>query len=151
MSSPPISPDANVGPAWKDNFSHKMTPKDYLRMIVIVGAYLLLRPFLVKLGARQQRKVHEREAARTVAEATDAALHPNQLRGGKVEIPGLDDSDEENIADVKPANWGRNARVRQRKFVKDTLAKEEERLRDEQEAESDKELERLLDGLNGNN
>lgn len=113
-------------------------------MVVIVGAYLLLRPFLVKLGARQQRKVHEREAARTAAEATEAELHPNQLRGGKVEIPGLDDSDEEQDADVKPANWGRNARVRQRKFVRDTITKEEERLRNEQEAESDKEIEQFL-------
>lgn len=136
---------------WKDNLNHntkaaftKMSPKDWIRLVVIVGAYLLIRPYLVKLGARQQRKVHERDAAESKAEQE---IHPNQLRGGKVEIPGLDDSDdEEEKEEAKPGDWGRNARVRQRKFIRETLSKEEERLRDEQEAESDKEIDQYLVG-----
>lgn len=134
---------------WKDNLSHntkyaftKMSPKDWIRMVVIVGAYLLIRPYLVKLGARQQRKIHEREAAESKAESE---IHPNQLRGGKVEIPGLDDSDDEK-EQAKPGNWGGKARVRQRKFIRETLTKEEQRLRDEQEAESDKEIDQYLVG-----
>jgi hypothetical protein len=132
---------------WADNFKHNathafagMNPKDWIRIVMIVGTYCLIRPYLIKLGARAQQKQHEKDAAATLAE-----ISPNELRGeGKIQIPGLGDSDEEEDTEVKPGDWGKKARVRQRKFIRDAIKKEEDRLRDEQEAESDKEIEQFL-------
>ncbi|KAF2262378.1 DUF1531-domain-containing protein [Lojkania enalia] len=129
-----------------DNFTRntkasleRMQLKDYIRLIWIVGAYLLIRPYLMKLGEKMQTKAHEKDTAET------AEIHPNQLRG-KIEIPGVDDSDEDNEGEAKPGDWGRNARLRQRKFIRNALEKHEERLRAEQEDESDKEIEEFLTG-----
>lgn len=132
---------------WGHNFTHNTTaafadmgPKDYIRLVIIIGTYLLLRPQLMKLGARMQRKSHEKDAQ----DNGEADIHPNELRG-KIEIPGVGDSDEEDDENVeRVGDWGRNARVRQRKFIRDALAKEEARLADEQEDESDREIEEFL-------
>ncbi|KAF2658459.1 DUF1531-domain-containing protein [Lophiostoma macrostomum CBS 122681] len=136
---------------WKNNFQRNTTnafadmrPKDYIRLVIIVGTYCLIRPWLMKLGAHMQAKQHKKDSEETAAE-----IHPNELRGGKgkIEIPGLGDSDEEEDAEeTQPGQWGRTARVRQRKFIRQTLEKEEKRLRDEQEDESDKEIEEFLVG-----
>lgn len=92
----------------------------------------------MKLGAKMQTKSHEADSADT------GLMNPNELRG-KVEIPGVDeDSDEEEEEEGTVGNWGRNARVRQRKFIREALKREEQRLRDEAEAESDKEIEEFL-------
>lgn len=134
---------------WGNNFTRntsaafaEMRPKDYIRLVIIIGTYCLLRPYLIKLGARAQQKAHEKDSVDTGAE-----IHPNELRGtkSKIEIPGVGDSDEEEEeTEARPGDWGRKARVRQRKFIRDALAKEEQRLQDEQEAESDKEIEQYL-------
>lgn len=91
-----------------------------------------------------QAKAHEKDAAQTEAEG--AELSPNDLRGGKkakVEIPGVGDSSDEE-EEARPGDWGKQARVRQRKFIRQALEREEARLADEQEAESDKEIEEFL-------
>ncbi|KAF1962867.1 DUF1531-domain-containing protein [Byssothecium circinans] len=133
---------------WKDNFIRNgkgafttMDTKAWIRLVIIVGTYCLIRPYLMKLGARLQQRQHEHANA----ENTSAAVHPNELRTGKkYEIPGVEEDSDEDGDDNEGANWGRNARVRQRKFIRNALEKEEKRLRDEQEAESDKEIEDLL-------
>jgi Protein trafficking PGA2 len=130
---------------WAGNFQRNTSSafaelrlKDYIRLVVIIGGYCLLRPWLMKLGAKMQTKSHEADSADT------GLMNPNELRG-KVEIPGVDeDSDEEEEGEGTAGNWGRNARVRQRKFIREALEKEEQRLRDETEAESDKEIEEFL-------
>ncbi|KAF2017097.1 DUF1531-domain-containing protein [Aaosphaeria arxii CBS 175.79] len=114
-----------------------LRPKDYIRLVIIVGTYSLIRPWLVKLGQKLQTKAHENDAAET------GEISANELRG-KIEIPGVGDSDEDEEEEAKPGDWGRNARVRQRKFVREALQKEEDRLRDEQADESDKEIEQFL-------
>jgi hypothetical protein len=132
---------------WRDNFVRNtssafttMTPERYIRLVVIVGTYALLRPYLIKLGAKLQEKQHERDAAEVLGD-----IHPNELRTGKkYAIPGLDEDDDEDEDDVQPGDWGKTARVRQRNFIRQALEKEEKRLQDEQEAESDKEIEDLL-------
>lgn len=122
-----------------------MDTKAWIRMIIIVGTYCLIRPYLIKWGAAHQKKQHEAANAAN-ASNTDASIHPNELRTGKkMAIPGVDDDSDEE-ADSKGANWGKNARVRQRKFIRKAMEKEEQRLQDEQEAESDKEIEDLLVG-----
>lgn len=135
---------------WGTNFTTNtaksfttMSAKDWIRIVIIVGTYSLIRPYILKLGAKAQNRAHEKDAA----ESTGAEVHPNELRTGrklgKVEIPGVGDSDEEEGED-KPAEWGKKARVRQRKFIRSAIEKEEKRLADEQEAESDKEIEEFL-------
>ena len=130
---------------WAGNFQRNTSSafaelrlKDYIRLVVIIGGYCLLRPWLMKLGAKMQTKSHEADSADT------GLMNPNELRG-KVEIPGVDeDSDEEEEGEGTAGNWGRNARVRQRKFIREALEREEQRLRDEAGAESDKEIEEFL-------
>ena len=117
-----------------------MRLKEYIRLVWIIGAYCLLRPYIIKLGGKLQTKAHERDSA----EGQDAEIHPNELRG-KFAIPGVDESEDEE-EEAQPGDWGKKARVRQRKFIRQALEKEEQRLRDEAEAESDKELEEFLIG-----
>lgn len=122
----------------------RLKPEGWIRLVWIVGAYMLLRPYLMKLGARQQQKQHEEAAAESAD--TGAELHPNDLRGGKkVAIPGVNDDDEEEKTEAKPGQWGKKARVRQRKVIRETLEKEEKRLQDEQEQEDLKDIADLLE------
>ena len=46
-----------------------MSPEKWIRIVIIVGAYMLLRPYLIKLGGKVQMKQHEKEAAAAEAEA----------------------------------------------------------------------------------
>ncbi|KAF2446844.1 DUF1531-domain-containing protein [Karstenula rhodostoma CBS 690.94] len=122
----------------------RLKPEGWIRLIWIVGAYMLLRPFLMKLGARAQERQHEKESAEAVD--TGAEVHPNELRGGKkIAIPGVDSDDEEEKTEAKPGQWGKKARVKQRKFIRETLVKEEKRLQDEQEQEDLKDIADLLE------
>lgn len=118
-------------------------PQNWIRLVVIVGAYLLIRPYLMKFGERMQEKQHERDAA--AAAGTGADIHPNELRTGKkFAIPGVSESDDEEETEIRPGDWGKKARVRQRKFIRHTMEKEEQRLLDEQEEEDLKEILDLL-------
>jgi hypothetical protein len=148
---PPFAMDtqtiADTLSGWGSNFKHNFTgafkdldAKGYIRLVIIVGTYCLIRPYIIKLGGRVQRQHHEKESAES------AEISPNDLRGG-IEIPGVEEEDEEvDEVDERPGNWGRKARVRQRRFVRDQLKKHEDRLRDEQEDEEDKEIEEFLTG-----
>jgi hypothetical protein len=135
--------ESRVGNLWA-SFS-RLKPEGWIRLIWIVGAYMLLRPYLLKFGARAQERQHEKESAEGAP--TGAELHPNDLRGGKkVAIPGLDSGDEaDEKTEAKPGQWGKKARVRQRKLVRETLEKEEKRLQDEQEQEDLKGIADLLE------
>lgn len=55
-----------------------------IRIVAIIGAYLLLRPYLVKLGEWQFKKELEKENASAVEQndALTAKISPNALRGG---------------------------------------------------------------------
>jgi hypothetical protein len=142
---------------WKGNFLRNssasfstMTPKKWIRLIAVVGAYLLLRPYLLKLGAKVQEQ-HLEKAMR------EAGVHPepgtkinaNDLRGvkgpAKVEIPGVESESEDEVGETgKEGQWGRKARVRQRKIVKRAMEIHERNLADKGN-ESDKDIEDLLE------
>ncbi|KAI9832286.1 MAG: hypothetical protein M1819_004464 [Sarea resinae] len=133
---------------WRSNFQNqvqytvkKMTIHDYLRLVIIVGAYCLLRPYLIKLGARFQAKDHERELDPDEMSSA-AAVSPNSLRG-QVQLQESDDEDDE-VALGTGADWGKKARRRQRQMIKNILAAEEKRLAEEAEADSDKDIEEFL-------
>ncbi|KAK4251005.1 protein trafficking Pga2 [Corynascus novoguineensis] len=119
-----------------------MTPEQMIRLVVIVGAYLLLRPYLVKLGAKAQLKAHEEEEARAEAEAK-AKMSANQLRG-RVEVPDDTDDEDEAAGQASGPDWGKKARRRQREMIKKLLAAEEQRLRESQEEKEDKDIEEFL-------
>ncbi|OJD33335.1 trafficking pga2 [Diplodia corticola] len=134
---------------WGSNFSTQTTktfselrPLDYIRLVTIIGAYCLLRPYLMKLGAYLQRRQHEADSQS--GQAAGAPFSANDLRGGKKEpkvaIPGVESDSEDEEKD----DWGRAARLRQRKFVRQLLEAHETKLREEAEAESDKEIEEFL-------
>ena len=159
----------NVQAGFKD-----MSPEQWLRLVIIVGACtfspapllppprfplktppintssstdLLLRPYIIKLGAKSQMAQHEREAAETEEEAKKAAMSPNQLRGA-VDIPDdTDDEDDEKATAAgtsTAADWGKKARRRQRAVIKKLLDEEERRLRESREEEEDKDIEEFL-------
>lgn len=147
----PFSGPLNTLWTWADNFQRNtsagftsLKAKDYIRLIAIIGAYLLLRPYILKLGAKAQERQHAKESA----EGGDASLDPNDLRGGgKVEIPGVDDEDEGSDMEGEgtAGDWGRGARLRQRRFIRQALRAHEERLAaEDEETASDKEIEEFL-------
>jgi hypothetical protein len=121
-----------------------MTLKHWIRLVMIVGTYMLVRPYIIKFSAKYQQKqfekAHEEDAA--------AAISPNQLRG-QVDIP--EDSDDEGevqdpeaTAASTSADWGKKARKRQRVMLKKLIDAEEQRLQELQDDEEDKDIEQYL-------
>lgn len=115
-----------------------MTPEKYIRLIVIIGAYALLRPYIMKVGARFQAREHEKEVDPDEMAAA-AAIPPNSLRG-QVQVP--DDSSDEGEGTA--GDWGKKARRRQRQLVKKILDAEEELRRQQQEDDEDKDIQEFL-------
>ncbi|KAI9884465.1 MAG: hypothetical protein M1823_003738 [Watsoniomyces obsoletus] len=139
---------------WSSNLQHnlsdsvtRMTIQDYLRLVIIVGGYALLRPYLIQLGGRFQAKDHERELSEHETSSM-AAMSPNSLRG-QVSVPeDTDDEDDEEgetsgAVKTNDADWGRRARRRQREMIR-KLLEAEERARAEEDEDSDKEIEEYL-------
>lgn len=116
-----------------------MTPEKYIRLIVIVGAYALLRPYIMKIGARVQGREHEKEVDTDEMAAAAAAISPNSLRG-QVQVP--DDSSDEG--EGMAGDWGKKARRRQRQMVKKILDAEAELRREQQEDDEDKDIQEFL-------
>lgn len=124
-----------------------MSPEKWIRIVIIIGTYMLLRPYLLKLGGKAQMNQHEKEAAEAEAEAeAKAKMSPNELRGHKIQIPEeSDDSDAEGEGQKSSAtDWGKKARRRQRTMVKKLLDAEEKRLQELQEDDEDKDIEEFL-------
>ncbi|KAK3327629.1 protein trafficking Pga2 [Cercophora scortea] len=122
-----------------------MTPEKWIRVVIIVGAYCLLRPYIIKLGGRAQMKSHEDEAAEAEA-AHQAKISPNELRG-QIKLPeDSDDEDDEGAAAAVASgpDWGKKARRRQRNMIKKLLDAEERRLQETLEEEEDKDIEEFL-------
>lgn len=101
---------------------------------------MLLRPYLLKLGARSQMKTHEQESFEA-EQTAKAPISPNDLRG-QVNLP--EDSDEEEEGESTSADWGKKARRRQRDMIKKLLEAEERRLQESKEEEEDKDIEEYL-------
>ncbi|KAI9722038.1 MAG: hypothetical protein M1812_001998 [Candelaria pacifica] len=132
---------------WASNAHHNLTTAtsrlsiyDYIRLVTIVGAYCLLRPYLMKLGARFQAKDHEREIDMDEL-SPSAKISPNSLRG---QVQVLDDSESEEEGRVSGMDWGKKARRRQRMVLRKILDEEERIRREEEEAEDDKEIQEFL-------
>ena len=115
--------------------------KDYIRLIAIIGGYCLLRPYLVNLGGKHQAKDHERPLD-TDETNSPAVISPKNLRGQVNDA--LEDSDsEEDAVSAAGTAWGKSARTKQRRTLKQIL-EAEERKGAIDEADSDKEIEEFL-------
>ncbi|KAG9255356.1 trafficking PGA2-domain-containing protein [Emericellopsis atlantica] len=120
---------SNVSNAFND-----MTLQQWLRLVVIVGAYLLLRPYVTTyLGKRQVESMEKQDKA----EKEKAKISPNQLRGeeaGPYEEE-VDDDEAEAAEATGASGWGAKARTRQRVMLKKMLEAEEKRRWEEEEDE----------------
>ncbi|KAI0434553.1 protein trafficking Pga2 [Xylaria sp. FL1042] len=116
-----------------------MTAQQWIRLVAIVGAYALLRPYIIKLGAKHQEKQFEK------AQQETAEISPNQLRG-ELGIPEESDDDDDDIGQGEStgADWGKKARKRQRKMIKQLLDAEEQRLQETLDEQEDKDIEEFL-------
>ncbi|KLU88414.1 hypothetical protein MAPG_07399 [Magnaporthiopsis poae ATCC 64411] len=125
-----------------------MTAQQWIRLVTLVGAYMLLRPYLLKLAERTQRKQLEKEEAEREAEAAQqrAVISPNELRGRRIEIPDDSDSDEDNNGKPAVAQWGKKARRRQRAMARKMIEENESRLAEAEGDEEDKDIEEFLVG-----
>lgn len=143
----------------------------WLRLVVIAGAYMLLRPYIIKLGGKIQMKQHEADEkeslidAIAIAKGEKPALSANDLREGgdskksKVVEAVLgsdaeDDSDDDYsvpggaaaaATKASGTDWGKNARKRQRRMVRKLLEAHEQQLADAAGDEEDKDIEEFLE------
>jgi hypothetical protein len=98
-----------------------------MRTLIITCAYILLRPYLLKLTSRHQERDHDREPTEADEMSSPAAT-------GRVAPGGEEDSDGEDNS------WGAKARRRQRALKQEAM--DEDREADEEE---DAELNALLE------
>ncbi|KAF1978213.1 hypothetical protein BU23DRAFT_595971 [Bimuria novae-zelandiae CBS 107.79] len=118
----------------KGSVAH-LKPEGWIRLIAVVCAYLLLRPYLMGLGARRQRKQHEETAAANAP--TGAAVHPNELRSGKKAVTGkkvgiaTGGKHQKCVIPSSEGNRGSKARVRQRRVIQELLDNQEKRMGEE--------------------
>ena len=122
----------------------RLTLHEGIRLVEIIGAYVILRQIWMKYGARRQARDHERELDPEELQRSDKAS-ANSPRGeslnGKVHIP--QDTDSESEGDGKTMDWGKKARRRQRRVMRDLLEREEQR-RELDEHDSDREIQEYL-------
>ena len=140
-----------------------MSGLQWIRIITIVGAYLLIRPYLTKaaaLGAAKKQKealedddVVQRKKDRELNDMN--IITPNILRGDKgrkVELPESSDEEggeEQGKASGGDAKWGGKARKRQRQLLKKIIEQEERARREAQDvgtfySDEDKDIEEYL-------
>ncbi|KAI1169163.1 DUF1531-domain-containing protein [Nemania serpens] len=116
-----------------------MTAQQWIRLVAIVGAYALLRPYVIKMGAKYQVKQFEKDQQEDAAQ-----ISPNQLRG-ELGIPEESDDDDDQ-GETTAADWGKKARKRQRNMIKQLLDAEEQRLQETLDEQEDKDIEEFLVG-----
>jgi hypothetical protein len=75
---------------------------DWIRLVIIVGGYILLRPLLVRYAASQQQRNLEKEDA-------------------NVSTEGVSKEKEQDKKARKDLQWGAGARIRQRKAAEGQL------------------------------
>tara|TARA_R110002003_G_scaffold191_19_gene14853 strand:+ start:18758 stop:19120 length:363 start_codon:yes stop_codon:yes gene_type:complete len=86
-----------------------MTTQRWIRIIAIIGAYMLIRPWLLKAAANRQKSAMEKEADE-LGLGVDKGPDANSLRGGKKGTGKVS-------GEVKDDDSGNKAKTRQRKPV----------------------------------
>ncbi|MCJ1314052.1 hypothetical protein MMC25_007732 [Agyrium rufum] len=142
----------NVSETLNETFGN-LTYTDGMRLLIVICGYILLRPHLIKIGARIQAKSHADLDKQAAAEAeeeerdrkyeesytTSAKMDGNFLRGAKDVDLDTDSEEEREMGKAAGTDWGKGARKRQRRFVKRVLEAEEKR-REEEDVEGIEDL-----------
>ncbi|KAF7542248.1 hypothetical protein G7Z17_g11747 [Cylindrodendrum hubeiense] len=116
---------------------NNMDTKHWIRLIVIVGGYMLLRPYVMKLSTKiAVRKMEAQDAKEKAEAAAKAQISPSELRGEVEAAITI-----EAVGDGTGADWGQKARVRQRVMLKEMIEADERRI---QEEEDDKDIAEFL-------
>lgn len=111
---------------------------EILRLVTIVGAYLLFRPYLLKLTQKFQERDHSRPI-QAGEESSPAAVGDANTKSA------LGGDGEEEESDGEDMSWGAKARRRkraERKEAKKLIEEEERRIAEEA---SDEEIEEFLE------
>lgn len=120
---------AQYGQNASHNFSNAVTNlsvEGWLRLIAIVGGYMLMRPYFMKwAGKRAVEGMEERD------EKEQAEMSANEFRGIK------DQLQEHDYEQTNDNDWGQRARVRQRKVLKAMLEEQERKLQEDAEDDAD--------------
>jgi hypothetical protein len=122
---------ANVTQGFKD-----MSPQSWIRIIMIAGGYMLLRPYMMKAvtkGAVEKMEREDREARGDDGELPHPELTPNEYRGLRDKLYADDDNAG---GDGTSSDWGQKARVRQRTMLRELL-EDDERRRAAQDEDAD--------------
>ncbi|EPX72251.1 trafficking protein Pga2 [Schizosaccharomyces octosporus yFS286] len=87
------------------------TIRDWIRICIYICGYLLLRPYLMKIGAKLQEKGHKK------AEEQGANIDSELTHGKTAKFHGEFDTDDEDEKENPDAEfrWGYSARRRIRK------------------------------------
>ena len=100
----------------------------------------------MKIGASIQQKEYNRKAGPAdMGGHGGMAVDSSSRQTIQPSIPGVDSDSTDGERDGEEASWGRRARLRQRRIVREALARRERELQAMQQTESDKEIEDLLD------
>ncbi|KAG9247539.1 protein trafficking Pga2 [Calycina marina] len=106
-----------------------MDSKKWIRLVIVIGAYFLIRPWIMKFGEWVQEGEHKKAENVTMEDLQIMAgekpkLTPNDIRGNPTNL-SEDTEDSEEESEATGANWGKKARRRQRQVLKRILAQEE--------------------------
>ncbi len=128
-----------------------MSGLQWIRIITIVGGYLLLRPYITMFAEKSQNKQLEKplevlQEAQAEKRA-EAVISPNTLRG-LVQLPEESDSDEEKVSG-KDVKWGQKAKRRQRETLRKIIEAEDKARREAEDvggfvSDEDKDIEHYL-------
>lgn len=112
-----------------DGFSN-MTAQNWIRVVILAGGYMLLRPYLSKMvtkGAVAKMESDDKKEREARGEGDDTLPHPeltpNEYRGIKEKLYAEIDTE----GDGSGADWGQTARVRQRDMLRNLLEEDERR------------------------
>lgn len=117
---------ANATRNISEGFS-SMTIQGWIRIVVIAGGWMLLRPYLqqvVTKGAVRKMEADDRKARGDEGELPYPELTPNEYRGIKEKLYAHDENDG---AEGTGSDWGQKARVRQRQMLRELLEADERR------------------------
>ncbi|KAH6611134.1 hypothetical protein Trco_001154 [Trichoderma cornu-damae] len=117
-----------------------MTTQGWLRLLMVVCTYLLIRPHIIKYSTKYAVNKLEEQDAKDKKQAQEAVakMSPNDLRG--LNSAAEADVDADEGAGGSSADWGSKARVRQRKMLRKMLEAEEQRRWEEEDDEDIRDL-----------
>ncbi|RFU81968.1 hypothetical protein TARUN_230 [Trichoderma arundinaceum] len=110
-----------------------LSTQGWLRLIMVVCTYLLIRPHIIKYSTKYAVNKLEEQDVKDKQQAKEAVakMSPNDMRG--LSSVAEDDVDADEGADGSSADWGSKARVRQRKVLRKMLEAEEQRRWEEED------------------